>query len=92
MEAKRYYDLKAKGICVCCGKAMARDGKTTCLKCYENHKKYDYPSLDKPEKKQKKVAGYTIDEITVMCKERHVSYGVMVAILEGKMKDPLTND
>lgn len=92
MEQKRYYELKAKGICVCCGKAMARDGKTTCLKCYENHRKYDYPSLDWVKKAPEKKEGYSIEDIDRMSRERGVSYGVMVAILDGKMKDPLTND
>lgn len=91
MESKRYYDLKARGICVCCGKAIARDGKTTCLKCYENHRKYDYPSLDKIVKVREKKEGYSIEDIDRMSRERGVSYGIMTAILEGKMKDPLTN-
>jgi len=30
---KRYYWLKSKGICVVCGSADARDGKTRCLDC-----------------------------------------------------------
>ena len=71
---------------------MARDGKTTCLKCYTNHKKYDYPSLDWVTKRPEKKEGYSIEDIDRMSRERGVSYGVMVAILEGTMKDPLTND
>lgn len=92
MEHKRYMMLKAMGMCVCCGKLKARDGKTTCQDCYDRHRKYNYPSLDKPEIKKKKKCGYTFEEISAMCKERNVSYGVMVAILEGKMKDPLTSE
>ena len=92
MESKIYYELKAKGICTCCGKARAADGRTICRQCSDNHKKNIYCSLDKAVKRQGKKEGYSIEDIDRMSRERGVSYGVMVAILDGTMKDPLTND
>ena len=35
----RYYKAKEQGICVRCFKNKAREGKTTCEKCYYKNKK-----------------------------------------------------
>ena len=81
--------LIKRGICIKCGLAKAREGKYTCSWCQKEEEKKPKKSYytrspgnePRPEK-QKKQRKYTLDEVCQMARERGISYGQMVLLLE----------
>lgn len=45
-RAEIYAERKSKGICVCCGKQKAEQGKIKCLTCKENQREYQKKSRE----------------------------------------------
>lgn len=86
-----YQRLKALGICVDCGKYPARPGQTKCDKCREKMKEYRTHVKDYRPVKRRNYSGseekprpqYTLDDLAVMARKEGISYGQLVARLEG---------
>ena len=82
--------LIKRGICIKCGLAKAREGRYMCSWCLKEEemkpKKSNYIRAiwnePKPEKKEKKQKKYTLEEVCQMARERGISYGQMVILLE----------
>jgi len=94
MNSIKYHINKANGICVDCGIAPATEG-VLCQICHE--KKYNSRKIFKSPyrdeewlestKKKKKPGEITTEDVCIMAAARGITYGVMSAILEGRMKD-----
>lgn len=88
-----YQRLKALGICVDCGKHPARPGQTKCDKCRAKMKEYrthvkDYRpvkrKIEYTDRSEKPKPQYTLDDLAVMARQEGISYGQLVARLEGR--------
>ncbi len=91
----KYQKLKESGLCVYCGARPPMEGYVLCEKCYNRDKEYRANTFKSPYKKVEKKENivYDLDTISKMAYARGISYGQMVAILEGHMKDvPLLTD
>ena len=89
----RLDELRAVGKCVHCGKRMADEGYMSCKKC-RDRKAIEFSwtksiaNEEKERKKEKNKPVYGIDEVSKMAHDRHISYGTLSAILEGRIKMP----
>lgn len=94
MNSTRYYRNKRMGICTQCSMKPATNG-ILCEECAAERKKYHKifksPYRDEEwlesNKKKKKPGEITTEDVCIMAAERGITYGVMSAILEGRMKD-----
>jgi len=86
---------KEVGICTQCGCRPAVEGLKTCEHCRElyGHKKKEVMSSgyfelflrrDEPKKKENQ---YEIDELSKIAHDKGISYGDLVAIMEGRKKE-----
>ena len=77
------------GICTQCGKAKVTEGYITCERCRMicARERLWTRAIQPKKEMTKKRKGYSLDEISKMAKEKGISYGQMVAILEGRMND-----
>lgn len=100
MNSTRYYRNKRMGICTQCSMRPATNG-ILCEECAADRKSYrkifKSPYRDEEwmesTKKKKKPGEITTEDVCIMAAERGITYGVMSAILEGRMKDvPLLTD
>lgn len=89
----RLDELRAVGKCVHCGKRMADEGYVSCKKC-RDRKAIEFSwtksiaNEEKERKKEKNKPVYGIDEVSKMAHDRHISYGTLSAILDGRIKMP----
>lgn len=85
---------KENGICTQCGKEKVTDGYLTCERCREigARERAWTKALPLCEDKPKKAVEYGIDELSKMSHDMHISYGNLVAILEGRKKMPKDSD
>ena len=94
MNNTRYYRNKRMGICTQCSMRPATNG-TICEECAAERKSYrkifKSPYRDEEwlesNKKKKKPGEITTEDVCIMAAARGITYGVMSAILEGRMKD-----
>lgn len=78
------------GLCVMCGNPNDSKNSARCVSCRAKRNKYvknTYSSLramdfTKPEA-QKRAPTMSIEEVNKLALEKHISYGQMVAILDG---------
>ena len=91
-----YDRLKALGMCVECGKRPVIPGQVHCEQCREKRRKYakehrnnvkDYRpvkrKIEYTERSEKPKPQYTLDDLAVMARKEGISYGQLVARLEG---------
>ena len=86
--------LAKKGVCIKCGLARAEEGRYLCSWCKKEEekkpKKSRYVKSVWNEKKEQKTPKqrkkYTLDEVCKMARERGISYGQMVILLEREKK------
>ena len=90
MTRKEAYRRRvAMGLCVRCGRPVAEIDYVHCKACRELHAKQIAEARKRKAIKQPttlRTTGYSITEIVRMAEERGISYGKMVAILEGRTK------
>lgn len=87
----KYHERKKQGLCVLCGARPPMEGHVMCAVCYERDKEYR-KALKSPFKEEKaEKPKRDIESVSKQAYERGVSYGTMVAILEGRLKN-LTDD
>ena len=94
MNSTRYYRNKEMGICTECSMRPATNG-ILCKECADKKKSYRKIFLSpyrdeewmESSKKKKKPGEITTEDVCVMAAARGITYGVMSAILEGRMKD-----
>lgn len=86
---------KLMGVCVYCGVAQADEGYVSCQICRDQKakKREETKSLatelaEEAKKAERKKKMGELDSISKMAYDNGVSYGVMTAILEGRMKMP----
>ena len=79
------------GICSNCGCRPATKGFSTCAHCREynrTHKGYEPLYLwDNIEDSKKKKPEYSIEELSKIAHDKGMSYGELVAIMEGRKKE-----
>ena len=93
-NAKRKHNVDI-GICTNCGMRPASPGLHTCDKCREYQTKYNnrtvkstgYRELFVVKEPKKKKKELDLDDISKMAHDKGLSYGDMVAILEGRKKE-----
>lgn len=90
----RVEELRATGRCIHCGIRKADEGYVSCKRCRDMKavefawtKSIANEVAEERKKKQKKEK-YEIDQLSKMAHEKHISYGTLVAILEGRIKMP----
>ena len=73
--------VKEKGVCVCCRKPLPpRWGYVKCIECRMKEKDYHRDKVIS-KKHEEKIEEHhtaqkmTLDEMSIMAKEKHVSYG-----------------
>ena len=72
------------GCCPWCGWRWPEEGKRLCAECLELNR---FRVREKKRKaNREKAQTASIEEVIRMARERGVTYGQMVAILEGKMR------
>ena len=85
--------LKALGMCTNCGKKPAKPGVLICEACREKMRQYrknvkDYRpvkrrKIEYTDRSDKPKPQYTLDDLAVMARQEGISYGQLVARLEG---------
>lgn len=91
----RIEELRANGRCIHCGIRMADEGYVSCQECRDK-KAIEYSwtrsianeVAEQKKQKKKPEKKYGIDELSKMAHDKHISYGDLVAILEGRKKMP----
>ena len=83
-EEKEEQELIRKGICISCGLAKVYGNNKKCYYCIKKEQKKEpvKPKITKPAPIRK----YSLEELSRIAKEQGISYGQLVAKLEGGQK------